>query len=199
MHLILPDKYESITVKIVGKVYKMGDKVKKFFVPVRLFGDTIHSRIFEMEIKKTLFQSLDNELLMREELGSLGGNSDENPDLYRIDDDYECLIGKVMTVTGIPDTDRSFETKGEGEGGGGGGKIDNPKIFQVQLRDDLEEIERIGGEQFTKKTREELGACALRNLKIIKEKDNKEVEWVKKKREREEKAKKELKKLDGGW
>ncbi len=116
IQLIMPRKLENITVKIVGKVIKSGEKKPRFHCPVYIWGDP-KKNIFQLEITSTLWRSLDSELVSRYELG---GDANEE-----LDDDLEILIGKIITITGIPDINRAYITK---DGG-----TDSPKLLVFQI------------------------------------------------------------------
>lgn len=174
--LIMPNKYESITVKIIDSPYtedklrkgEKGDKEEEneenIYCDVIIWGDVRRDRIFKMLITKTLWHSLYRELVYRFELGGDIGEE--------IDSDLKCLSGRVITIRGISDFNRSFQTKSR--------NIDNPKIFDVKLREDLEDIERLGGEEYVKRIQKELSVVALENLKIIDDKDKKKIELAEK-------------------
>lgn len=148
--LVMPEKGENITVKIIGKIEKAGKKEdsSNFYCPIRIWAIRGHrfDNIYNMKITKTLWNSLDNELTIREEFGELGGgdigNGDENinENSYKIDEDLECIVGKIITISGISDTSRSYANKY--------GVMEHPKMFKATIREDLEEIERIGGQEF---------------------------------------------------
>lgn len=150
----MPDKGESITVKIIGKI----DKGKEeFYCPVRIWAIRGHKldNIYKMKMTKTLWNSLDSELTIREEFG-------EFDDLYKIDEELECIIGKIITISGISDTSRSYRNKY--------GDIEYPKIFKVTIREDLEEIEKIGGQEFIcacEKERDNNDRCISTNFTTI--------------------------------
>lgn len=159
--LIMPDKGDSITVKIIGKIEKSGKKEDRknskmlsgdFYCPVRIWAIRGHrfDNIYKMKITKTLWNSLDNELTIREEFGELGeelggddikdDNESGSENIYKIDEDLECIVGKIMTISGIPDTSRTYKNKY--------GIMEPAKMFKVTIREDLEEIEKIGGQEF---------------------------------------------------
>lgn len=133
MELVMPDKGESITVKIIGKIDSKNKE--DFYCPIRIWAIRGHKldNIYKMKMTKTLWNSLYSELTIREEFG-------EFDDLYKIDEDLECIVGKIITISGISDTSRSYRNKY--------GDIEYPKIFKVTIREDLEEIEKIGGQEF---------------------------------------------------
>lgn len=124
----MPEKLREITVKIVKTPYIIGEDV---FCDVRLFGDT-ERNVFRMKISKTMWYSMYKNLVDRFELG--GDEGEE------IDDNLECITRKIMTIYAKPDINRAYATK---DGG-----IDSPKIFDVCFREDLEELERIGGDLY---------------------------------------------------
>jgi len=155
--LIMPEKGDSITVKIIGKIEKAGKKEDRkdskmlsgdFYCPVRIWAIMGHKldNIYKMKITKTLWNSLDDELTIREEFGELGGgdikDDDEsgNENMYKIDEDLECIVSKIITISGVPDTSRIYKNKY--------GIMEPAKMFKVTIREDFEEIEKIGGQEF---------------------------------------------------
>lgn len=181
LHLIMPEKLKNITVKIVKAPYRVGDDV---YCDVRIFGD-LQRNTFRMKITKTLWHSLYDQLVARFELG---GDADES-----IDKDLNCIVGKMITVYGIPDINRAYETKD--------GNVDSPKIFKVDIREDLEEAEKIGGEVFNVAVDRQLTNniacwdCVVANLELADEDVKKEKEREEKKKKRQE-VSKYMKKLD---
>lgn len=187
MELVLPDKAESITVKIHGKMEKAGEsKDSNYFLPVYIWGD-VKKTVFRMKITKTIWRSIDDILTMRYELG--GDAGDES-----VDEDLQCLIGKIITITGIPDMKRIFINKE--------GKADSPKIFIVDLREDLMDIEREGGQIYIDTVNEEYSksnGCVYVNLTMA---DNVASMLLAKEKalKKKEKIAEKIKKLgDGGW
>jgi|CXWL01.1.fsa_nt_gi hypothetical protein len=168
MDLVMPEKGENITVKIIGKVEKT--KGSDFYCPVRIWAIRGHrfDNIYKMKITKTLWNSLDDELIMREEFGELGGDDirdgdesgNENP--YKIDEDLECIVGKILTISGVPDTSRTFKNKY--------GIMEPAKMFKTNIREDLEYIEKIGGQEFIdvcEKERKNNDRCISTNFTTI--------------------------------
>lgn len=178
--LIMPDIGDNITVKIIGKIEKAGKKEGSgdFYCPVRIWAIIGHKldNIYKMKITKTLWNSLDDELAIREEFGELGGgdikDNDEsgNENSYKVDEDLECIVGKIMTISGVPDTSRIYKNKY--------GIMEPAKMFKVTIREDFEEIEKIGGQEFIdvcKKERKNNDKCidvnfmAIHTMKLLKE------------------------------
>lgn len=187
MELVLPNKMESITVKIYRKIEKAGDnKDSDYFIRVFIWGD-IKKTVFRMKITKTIWRSIDDILTMRYELGGDAGDE-------QVDEDLQCLIGKIITITGIPDIKRMFINKE--------GKADSPKIFTVELREDLMDIEREGGQIYidtVKKEYSKSNGCVYINLTMA---DNVASMLLAKEKARKKKEKiaEKIKKLgDGGW
>lgn len=187
MELVLPNKMESITVKIHGKMEKAGEsKDSNYFLPVYIWGD-VRKTVFRMKITKTIWRSIDDILTMRYELG--GDAGDET-----VDEDLQCLIGKIITITGIPDMKRMFINKE--------GKADSPKIFIVDLREDLMDIEREGGQVYVDTVNKEYSksnGCVYVNLTMA---DNVASMLLAKEKvlKKKEKIAEKIKKLgDGGW
>lgn len=169
MQLIMPKKLEAITIKIVGKVVKSGDKKPRFHCPVYIWGDP-RKNIFQLEITSTMWSSLDSELTNRYELG---GDANEE-----LDDDLEILTGKIITITGVSDITRAYKTKD--------GKLDSPKKFRVEIREDLEEIDKRGeGDDYVRAVKKETynNLCVRDNMTIVDE-------YIRKETVREEKRKK---------
>ncbi len=172
MDLVMPEKGENITIKIIGKVEKT--KGNDFYCPVRIWAIRGHrfDNIYRMKITKTLWNSLDNELTIREEFGDFGGGDlrDDNENTYKIDEDLECIVGKILTISGISDTSRNYKNKY--------GIMEPAKMFKVNIREDLEEIEKIGGQEFIdicEKERKNNYKCidinftAIHTMKLLKE------------------------------
>lgn len=186
MELVLPDKMESITVKICGKIEKAGDKEDSdYFIRVFIWGD-VKKTVFRMKITKTIWRSIDDILTMRYELG---GDADES-----VDEDLQCLIGKIITVSGIPDMKRIYINKL--------GKPDSPKVFTVELREDLGDIEREGGQIYIDAVNKEYSksnGCVYINLTMA---DNVASMLLAKEKalKKKEKIAEKIKKLGaGGW
>ena len=116
----MPGLNKKIVVKIVSAPYIVGDNG---YVDVKLFGNP-NNWIYRMKIGKTLWHSIYKHL---SEKGVTSGN-------------LEYLNGRIITIRGIPDITRSFESKN--------GKLENPKIFSVSFEYELEDAERIGGEVY---------------------------------------------------
>jgi len=163
----MPNIGENITVKIIGKVEKGKED---FYCPIRIWSIRGHrlDNIYRMKITKTLWNSLDNELIIREEFGEFGGSDignddeNENENLYKIDEDLECIVGKIITISGISDITRSYKNKY--------GVVEYPKIFKTTIREDLQEIEKIGGQEFIdacNKERENNDRCINTNFTTI--------------------------------
>lgn len=198
MELIMPGKGEEITIKIVGKVYYTGgEKNIRFYCDCRIFGDPRTDRIFKLHITKTLGKNLIKGLEEIQEMGELGGDIGTE-DSYKMDPALECLIGKIITITGDIDITKSFKTKDD--------RTEFAKVFGCKIRLDLMDKELHGGAIYRDAVRKEIEEnekckyVVTRNMELAKGVTNKEVEWVKRKREREEKAKKELERLSsGGW
>lgn len=187
MELTLPDKTESITVKIYGKMEKAGEsKDSNYFLPVYIWGD-VKKTVFRMKITKTIWRSIDDILAFRYELGGDAGDE-------IVDEDLQCLIGKIITITGVPDMKRIFINKE--------GKADSPKIFIVDLREDLMEVEREGGQVYidaVKKEYSKSNGCVYVNLTMA---DNVASMLLAKEKvlKKKEKIAEKIKKLgDGGW
>lgn len=178
---------EEITVKIIKAPYLVGDDV---FCDVRIWGDTNRDNIFRLKIGKTLWHSLHKELVMRFELG---GNAGEE-----IDSQLECIVRKVITIRAVPDISRSYVDKS--------GKTDSPKIFKVQLREDLEDVEIIGGSEYNEAVNRELinnrscRNCVATNIELVNETSRKEKEKEENRKKKEKIAEKITKKINGsGW
>jgi len=175
---------ESITVKIYGKMEKAGNsKDSDYFLPVYIFGD-VKKTVFRMKITKTIWRSIDNILTARYELG---GDADES-----VDEDLQCLISKIITVSGIPDMKRIYINKQ--------GKPDSAKTFIVELREDLMDIEREGGQIYVDAIKEEYSksnGCVYINLTMA---DNVASMLLAKEKtlKKKEKIAEKIKKLDGG-
>lgn len=135
--LIMPEKLEEITVKVIKAPYLVSNEV---YCDVRIWGDSNRNNIFRMKIGKTLWHSLHEELVMRFELGGDAGEE--------IDSDLECIVRKVITIRGYPDINRAYIDKK--------GKANSPKIFHVQLREDLEEAELEGGDTYLNAVKREI-------------------------------------------
>lgn len=135
INLKMPEKLREITVKIV-KTYIVG---KDVFCDVRLFGNS-ERNVFRMKISKTMWRSMYKGLVDRFELGGDAGEE--------IDENLECITGKIMTIYARPDINRAYATK---DGG-----VDSPKIFDVDFREDLEEAERIGGDVYNNAVNKEV-------------------------------------------
>lgn len=207
--LIMPEKGDSITVKIIGKIEKTGKKEDSgdFYCPVRIWAIIGHKldNIYKMKITKTLWNSLDDELTIREEFGELGGgdikDDDEsgNENTYKIDEDLECIMGKIMTIGGVSDTSRTYKNKY--------GIMEHPKMFKVTIREDLEEIERIGGQEFIdvcEKERKNNDKCidvnftAIHTMKLLKEVSERKTYGIIK-TDKDGEENKKIKGLDDYW
>ena len=181
LNMIMPEKLREITVKIIKAPYRIGDDV---FCDVRIFGD-LGRNTFRMKIGKTLWHSLYDELVMRFELGGDAGEE--------IDKNLECIVGKMITIKGIPDVNRAYINKQ--------GKPDSPKIFVVMLREDIEEAERIGGDAYNNALDRVVienklcHDCYRTNMALVDEEERKEKEREEKRKKRED-ISKNLKKLD---
>lgn len=162
--LILPGIGESITVKITGDIENTGNKL--WYCDCKIWGlrNMIRSNDgsekenkFRLQITKSIWISLYQELKIREEmLFEECGNE-------KIDPELECVIGKIITITGRQIEDMAFYDGSYG------------KIFLVNIREDLEELERIGGNEFEKGVKTELekcNSCIYRNINPIKKVKN---------------------------
>lgn len=182
----MPEKLRKITIKVVKAPYDVGDNI---YCDIRIFGD-IKKNIFRMNISKTLWHSLYQKLVERFELGGDAGEE--------IDENLECITGKIMTIYAKPDMKRAYVTK---DGG-----IDSPKIFGVEFREDLEELEKIGGDDYidaVNKENRRSSECIKVNMNQTYDEEIKRLEREIKKEKREEIAKqKEQKPLEEkslGW
>ncbi|MBU0777836.1 hypothetical protein KKF82_06220, partial [Patescibacteria group bacterium] len=161
--------------------------------------------IYKMKITKTLWNSLDDELTIREEFGELGGgdikDDDEsgNENTYKIDEDLECIVGKIMTIGGVPDISRTYKNKY--------GIMEHPKMFKVTIREDLEEIEKIGGQEFIdarEKERKNNEKCidvnftAIHTMRLLKEVSERKTYGIIKTYTKDTKGK-NIKGLDNYW
>lgn len=165
----MPEKLREITVKIVKIPYIIGEDV---FCDIRIFGD-IQRNIFRMKISKTMWYSMYKSLVDRFELG--GDEGEE------IDENLECITGKIMTIYAKPDINRAYTTK---DGG-----VDSPKIFNVEFREDLEETERIGGDVYNQavdKENRKASECIKINIMQTYDEEIKRLEREIKKEKREE-------------
>lgn len=192
--------------KIIGLPFIKGEDV---FVPVIMWGDPKQYR-FEMKIGKTIWRGIYRHLKELEDdpLNSLMGDS-----VFKIDEQLSFLKDRILTIRGVADMSRSFNTKD--------GKIEHPKVFEVEFQSELEDAERAGKDVYIEAVfkfvidRYSCRECRLANTRAAmnevikkenkeKEKDEKkvekEVEWVKLKREKQEKEDKKKKKLGNcGW
>lgn len=169
-NLILPDKLETITIKLTGKIIETKND---FHIPCRIWAIFGHrlDNTFKLRFNKSLFNSLYHELEMLEEIG------DES---CIVDNDMECLIGKIITIQGYSDINRLYKNKQ--------GNMDSPKIYKVNLRYDLEEIERKGGQEFIdtqKRQYEKDKKCAYINMKVMDDELKRENERLEKRKKRE--------------
>lgn len=177
----MPEKLREITVKVVKAPCDVGEEI---YCDVRIFGD-IQRNIFRMKISKTLWHSLYQRLVERFELGGDAGEE--------IDENLECITGKIMTIYAKPDINRAYVTK---DGG-----VDSPKIFDVDFREDLEELERIGGDlykQAVDKENRRSSECIKVNIMQTYDEEIKRLEREIKKEKREEIAKQDEQK-SLGW
>lgn len=165
LYLIMPEIWQEITVKIVGLPYTKG---KEFFLPVIMWGDPKQTR-FEMRLGKTLWQSIYNCLkeLEKDPLSGFMGL-----DKFKIDGDGLCLKNKIITVRGLPDSKRPLVDKT--------GKVNYPKIFSAEFRNDLEYAEKAGGDSYKKAVFESVidklssRDCRLCNTQVAKEVEEKD-------------------------
>jgi hypothetical protein len=210
LNLILPGIHQEITVKVIDLPYIRGDDV---FAPVIMWGDPKKYR-FEMKIGKTIWRGIYKYLKELEDdpMNMMMGDS-----AFKIDEQLSFLKDRILTIRGVADTSRSFTTKD--------GKIEHPKVFEVEFQSDLEDAERTGKETYieavfkyvidVQSSRE----CRLANTRAIlnevAKKENKEIEkrekkqekekkvvaeWAIKKKEADEKKASKIKKLgDCGW
>lgn len=165
IELSLPRIGESLTIKMAGSISLMGTVGKtseRYVCPVRIFGPKEISRqVYRMDVGVTLWHSLYESLKFLEEI------ADEV-----VDDRLECLSGRIITIHGI-----------EAPGGAGAGTGESedfsfiPKIFRVNIRDDLFELERTGSpeeviEAWNKETKysrtNDINECIARNLRNLK-------------------------------
>lgn len=181
INLKMPEKLREITVKVVRAPYDVGEEI---YCDIRIFGD-VQKNMFRMKISKTLWHSLYKCLVERFELG---GDAEEE-----IDENLECITGKIMTIYAKPDINRAYVTK---DGG-----VDSPKIFDVYLREDLEELEKIGGDlynQTVNKENRKASECIKVNMIQTYDEEIKKLEREIKKEKREEIAKQDEQK-SLGW
>lgn len=168
----MPEKLREITVKVVKAPYDIGEEI---YCDVRIFGD-VQRNVFRMKISKTLWHSLYQKLVDRFELG---GDSGEE-----IDENLECISGKIMTIYAKPDMKRAYVTK---DGG-----VDSPKIFDVYFKEDLEELEKTGGDDYINAVNKEnrrSSECIKINMIQTYDEEIKRLEREIKKEKREEIAK----------
>lgn len=186
LQLIMPDKFEQISVKIMSKIERHGEK--NYQCKVRIFGDE-DNILFKMQVTVSIIKSLWEVF----EFWGLGGDTGQE-----MDDDLICTIGKIITITGIPDQKRVFQNKE--------GKWETTKIFNVEIREDLEEIEQkwkkgeISQDEFDDIVQKEWkgNSCIPKNAinvkanteKMIREKERKD------KRKNRDDISKKMKKLD---
>ncbi len=186
LQLVMPDKYEQLSVKIMSKIERHGSK--NYQCKVRIFGDE-DNILFKMQVTISIIKSLWEVF----EFWGLGGDTNQE-----MDDDLICAIGKIITIKGIPDPKRTFQNKK--------GEWEMAKIFKVEIREDLEEIEQkwkkgeMSQDEFNSiVTKEWKGnSCIPKNAANISantEKMKEEKERKEKKKKREE-ISKYLKKLD---
>lgn len=174
--LIMPDKHQSITVKIIGPPYISGDDA---YCDVKLFGIP-RNETFKMKIGKTLWVSLYEQL---ENRFVFGGDSDEE-----LDDNLEILSGMIITIEGEPDLSRSYWNSKEN-------RPDSPKIFEVTLREDLVDAEIAGGDIYNQVVDKEVRRnkksfeCLKVNMAQIYDREIKKLEREIKKEKRHEVAK----------
>lgn len=194
LHLIMPEIYEEITVKVIDLAYVKGVDV---YAPVILWGDPKAYR-FEMKITKTVWYGIYGYLqeLENDPLNKMVPEEAQ----FKIDEQLSFLKGRILTIRGIPDESRSFVTKS--------GKVEYAKIFRVKFEVDLEDAERDGKETYKEAIFKYVidnyssRDCRLANTAAAKnaeiKKENKEKEKEDKKKEKESKfAEKKLgKKLD---
>jgi hypothetical protein len=206
LNLILPGLYEEITVKVIGLPYIKGDDV---FASVVMWGDPKGYR-FEMKIGKTIWRGIYKYMksLEDEPMNMMMGDV-----AFKIDEQLSFLKDRILTIRGIPDMSRTFVSKD--------GKVEHPKVFDVEFQNELEEAEKLGKEVYTEAVfkyvinRESCRKCRLINTNLArdeedrqKEKEKKKelektegVEWIRKRREKQEKENKKKEKLGDycGW
>lgn len=209
LHLIMPDLYQEIIVKIIDFPYIKGDDV---FLKVVMWGDPKKFE-FEMKPSKTIWNSICHHMKLLED-DPLNLFNDESS--FTIDEKLSFLKDRVLKIKGIPDKSRSFVTKDKK----GIEKVEYPKVFDVTFEGDLEDAERIGGDIFKKSVFENViynvtcKECRLLNTRAAKEemvkieekekkKETKKVEeedWLRIKRIEKEKEVAKLKRLEFcGW
>ncbi len=144
--LILPDIGNYITIKIIGDIENTGYKL--YYCNCKIWGlrntiilkdGTEKENKFRLQITKSIWISLYQELKAREELMPEGEAT--------IDPELNCIVGRIITIKGVEAKDISFDDGSYG------------KIFQVQLREDLEDYERIGGKDFGTTIDREVERC----------------------------------------
>lgn len=197
--LFMPDKYEQLSVKIMSKIERHGEK--NYQCRVRIFGDE-DNILFNMKVTISIIKSLWDAF----EFWSLGGDTDQE-----MDDDLICIIGKIITIKGVPDPKRTFQNKD--------GKWETAKIFKIEIREDLDKIEQrwkkgeISLDEFNDVVLKEWehNSCIPKNfsnVEKLKEEKSKEEKERDEKRKKREDISKNLKKLDdidqlltlkGGW
>ena len=160
--LLMPNRVENITVRIVGKLQELDSipintsslgsrsgsilsnekyKGSGLFIPVNIFGDD-EKNIFMMELERTLWKSLHEEIL----------NNSLTPDRELI-----CLNRKIITI---------WNMAGISNG-----------IFEVKMRYDIESAELRGEEHLEGVIKREIDEnklaykCLIRNLERIENKN----------------------------
>lgn len=148
--LILPDIDKEITVKIIGSIEHTGDKL--YYCNCRIWGlkgirkinkkgiEDVKENLFRLQITKSIWVSIYNELCFTRDMAI-------DDDAMEIDPDLNCIIGRIITIKGQASDSIEFEDGSKG------------KIFVTQFRYDLEEVEKIGGETYTKLVDTELEKC----------------------------------------
>lgn len=195
LHLIMPEIYEEITVKVIDLAYVKGEDV---YAPVILWGDPKAYR-FEMKITKTVWHGIYKYLKEMED-DPLNKMVPEEAQ-FKIDEQLSFLKDRILTIRGVPDESRSFVAKS--------GKVEFAKIFRVKFEVDLEDAERGGKDaykeavfkyvidNYSSKDCRLANTAEARNAEIKKE--NKEKEKEEKKKEKESKfAEKKLDKKKRG-
>lgn len=144
--IILPNKMENITVKIVGIPYVIGDDI---CCDVNIWNSsgnfdkskTDKKRIFVMKMEEKIWKPLYKELLIDY---LLKDKIDNDPDLT-------FLNGMIISIWGTPDLDIYGCVESEvglldfGYFGCRKNIPDLPKMYVVKIRHDLEDAEHIGG------------------------------------------------------
>lgn len=124
--LPMPDKFETITIKMLAVMDIRPDKPGTIIYVCEIYGT---EQMYQLTFTEHMSRTLIDELWSKD---------------IEIDKNLECIVGHIFDIKGI-EADFTRTTKK--------GEKFKPKVYDIRLRGDLEKIEKYGSQEEIERVR----------------------------------------------